>query len=132
MDRNCGSHGGYAHGRRPVYTAEAPGDEYGINSNCGALWILTYSSVYCYKNRYESESSSTKQASSNPDFTSGLTPAGARLKKVMKKRFDGVEFFEVHHGECVRSDSSPVGPCKTYRQHGLIERHWVWMCPKLE
>ena len=87
-----------------------------------ALW-MAYSSVYCYKNRDESEFLSTKQTSSNPDFTSGLTPAGARLKKVMKKRFkivDRVEFFEVHRGEWVRSDSLPVGPC---RQHGLIERH---------
>ena len=76
-----------------------------------------------------------KQASPNPDFTSGLTLAGARLKKVMKKRFkvvDGVEFFEVHSGEWVKSDSSPVGPCKSCRQHGLIERHWVWMCPRLK
>ena len=93
-----------------------------------ALWMLIYSSVYCYKNRYESDSSSSKQAFSNLDFTSGLSPAGARLKKVMKKRFkvvDGVEFFEVHCGEWVRSDSSPVGPCKTCRRHGVIETHWV-------
>ena len=95
-----------------------------------ALWMPTYSSVYCYKNRYEPDSTS-----SNPDFTSSLTPAGAHLKKVMKKRFkvvDGIEFFEVHRGEWVRSDSSPVGPCKTCRQHGLIERHRVWTCPRLE
>ena len=61
-----------------------------------ALWMLTYSSVYCYKNRYESDSTLSKQASSNPDFTSSLTLAGARLKKVMKKRFtvvDGVDFL---------------------------------------
>ena len=76
-----------------------------------ALWMLTYSSVYCYKNRYETDLTSPKQASSNPDFTSSPTPTGARLKKVMKKRVvDGVEFFEVHHGEWVRSHSSPVGP----------------------
>ena len=91
-----------------------------------ALWMLTYSSVYYYKNRYESGSSSSKQTSSNPDFTSGLTRAGARLKKVMKKRFiivDGVEFLEVHRGEWVRSDSSPVGPYKTCQQHGLIRSY---------
>ena len=100
-----------------------------------ALWMLTCSLVCCYKNRCEFESSSTKQASANLDFTCGLTHAGACLTKVMKKRFkivDGVEFFEVHCGEWVRSDSSPVGPCKTRQQHGLIERHWVWMCPRLE
>ena len=93
-----------------------------------ALWILTYSSVYCYKHRYETDSTSSKQASSNPDFTCGLTSAGAHLKKVMKEWFkvvNGVEFFEVHRGEWVRSDSSLVGPCKTCCQHGLIERHWV-------
>ena len=81
-----------------------------------ALWMLIYSSVCCYKNRYDSDSSSTKQASSNPDFTSGLPPASAPLKKEMKKRFkivDGVEFLEVHRGEWVRCDSSLVVPCKT-------------------
>ena len=51
-----------------------------------ALWMLTYFSVCCYKNRYESDSTSLEQASSNPDFTCGLTPTGARLKKVMTKR----------------------------------------------
>ena len=94
--------------------------------------MLTYSCVYCYKHRRETDSTSSKQASSNPDFTSGLTPARARLKKAMKKRFkvvDGVEFFEVHRGEWFRSDSSPVGPSKTYQPHGFIERHWVWTCP---
>ena len=68
-------------------------------------------------------------------FTSGLSTAGARLKKVMRRRFkmiDGVEYFEVHKGEWVRSDSAPVGPCKTCKGHGLIERHWVWNCARLE
>ena len=81
-----------------------------------ALWMLTFSSVHCFKNRYDAEPSSTKQASSNPDFASSLTPARARLKKSMKKPFkivEGVEFFEVHRGEWVTCDSSPVGPCKT-------------------
>ena len=88
-----------------------------------ALWILTYLSVYCYKIRYETDSTSTKQASSNPDFTSGLTPARARLKKVTKQQFkvvNGVEFFEVHDGEWVRSHSSPVGPCKHAASMGSL------------
>ena len=81
-----------------------------------SLWLLVWSSVHCYKERYESDSSSSKQASADPEFTSGLSTAGARLKKVMRRRFkmvDGTEYFEVHKGEWVRSDSAPVGPCKT-------------------
>ena len=100
-----------------------------------SLWLLVWSSVHCYKERYESDSMSSKQASADPDFTSGLSTAGARLKKVMRRRFkmvDGVEYFEVHKGEWVRSDSAPVGPCKTCKGHGLTERHWVWNCPRLE
>ena len=46
-----------------------------------ALWILVYSSVYCYKNRYESDSSSSRQASSNQDFAPSLSPAGSRLTR---------------------------------------------------
>ena len=100
-----------------------------------ALWMLRYSCVYTYKNRYETDSTSSKQASTYRDFTFGLNPAGACLKKVMKKRFklvDGVEFIEVHCGEWVRTDSSLVGRCKTCRQHGFIERCWVWTCPRVE
>ena len=99
-----------------------------------SLWLLVWSSVHCYKERYESDSTSSKQASADPDFTSGLSTAGARLKKVMRRRFKmvhGTEYFEVHKGEWVRSDSAPVGPCKTCKGHGLIERHWVWNCPRL-
>ena len=100
-----------------------------------SLWLLVWSSVHCYKERYGSDSTSSKQTSADPDFTSGPSTAGARLKKVMRRRFkmvDGVEYFEVHKGEWVRSDSAPVGPCKTCKGHGLIERHWVWNCPRLE
>ena len=99
-----------------------------------SLWLLVWSSVHCYKERYESDSTSSKQASADPDFTSGLSTAGPRLKKVMRRRFkmvDGTEYFEVPKGEWVRSDSAPVG-CKTCKGHGLIERHWVWNCPRLE
>ena len=38
----------------------------------------------------------------------------------------------MHKGEWVRSHSASVGPCKTCKGHGLIERHWVWNCPRLE
>ena len=100
-----------------------------------SLWLLVWSSVHYYKERYESDSTSSKQASADPDFTSRLSKAGARRKKVMRCRFkmvDGVEYFEVHKGEWVRSDSAPVGPCKTCTGHGSIERHWVWNCPRFE
>ena len=100
-----------------------------------SLWLLVWSSVHCYKKRYESDSTSSKQASANPDFTSGLSTAGACLKKVLQRRFkmvDGTEYFVVHKGEWVRSDSAPVGACKTCKGHGLMERHWVWNCPRLE
>ena len=78
-----------------------------------SLWLLVWSSVHCYKERYESDSTSSKQASADPDFTTGLSTAGARLKKVMRRCFkmvDGTEYFEVHKGEWVRSHSAPVGP----------------------
>ena len=100
-----------------------------------SLWLLVWSSVQCYKERYEPDSISSKQASADPDFTLGLSTAGARLKKVMRGRFtivDGVEYFEVQKGEWVRSDSAPVGSCKTCKAQGSIERHWVWICPSLE
>ena len=100
-----------------------------------SLWLLVWSSVHCYKERYDSDSTSSKQALADPDFTSGLSTAGARLKKVMRRRFkmvDGVEYLEVHKGEWVRSDSALVGPCKTCKGHGSVERHWVWNCPRLE
>ena len=76
-----------------------------------------------------------KQAAGAPEFTKGLPAAGARLKKVMAKRFmvvDGEEYFEVHRGEWVKSSSQPVGPCKTCRGKGKIVRHRVWQCPELE
>ena len=100
-----------------------------------SLWLLVWSSVHCYKERYESDSTLSKQASAYPDFTSGLSTAGARLKKVMRRHFkmlDRTEYFEVHTGEWVRSNSALVGPCTTCKGHGLIERHWVWNCPRLE
>ena len=84
-----------------------------------SLWLLIWTSVHCYKEGYESDSTSSKQAPADPDFTLGLITAGARLKKVMRRRFkmvDGVEYFEVHKGEWVRSDSAPVGPCKNVQR----------------
>ena len=100
-----------------------------------ALWALTYTAVKKYKEKYESESSQSKQAAGAPEFTKGLTAARARLKKGMSKRFnvvDGEEYFEVHRGEWVKSNSQPVGPCKTCRGKGKIVRYWVWRCPELE
>ena len=91
-----------------------------------APWALTYTAVKKYKEKYESDSSQSKQAAGAPEFTEGLTAAGARLKKVMAKRFkvvDGEEYFEVHRGEWVKSSSQPVGPCKTSRGKGKIVRH---------
>ena len=41
-----------------------------------SLWLLVWSSVHCYKERYEGASTSSKQASAHPDFTSGLSTAG--------------------------------------------------------
>ena len=78
-----------------------------------SLWLLVWSSVHCYKERYESDSTSSKQALADPDSLSGFR---ARLKKVMRRRFkmvDGVEYFEVHKRKCVRSDSALLGPLKT-------------------
>ena len=100
-----------------------------------AMWLLTYTAVHKYKEKYESDATQSKQVSSNSVFTEGLTPAGARIKKIMAKRFriqDGVEFFEVHKNEWVQSSDPPVGPCKTCREKGKIECHWVWQCPLLE
>ena len=62
-------------------------------------WLLVWSSVHCYKERYNSDSTSSKQAAADPDFTSGLSTTGARLQKAMRRRIimvDGVEYFEVH------------------------------------
>ena len=33
-----------------------------------SLWLLVWSSAHCYKERYESDSTSSKQASADPDF----------------------------------------------------------------
>ena len=99
-----------------------------------SFWLLVWSSVHCYKERYKSDSTS-KQASADADFTSSLSAARARLKRFMQRRFkmvDGVEYFEVHKGEWVRLDSAPLGPYKTCKGHRSIERHRVCICPRLE
>ena len=101
-----------------------------------SLWLLVWSSIHCYKERYETESSSSQQASADVDFTASMSlGGGGRLKKVMLcwfKVVDGVGSFEVHKGEWVGSYSAQVGPCKTCKGHGLIERHWVWICLRPE
>ena len=50
-----------------------------------ALEMLVWTSVHIYKMEYESQALSTEQAAIGLDSTSGLTPAGARIKKFMKK-----------------------------------------------
>ena len=93
-----------------------------------ALWTLMYTVVMKYKEKYESVTSTSKQASNTAVFAQGLTPAGARIRKVMAKRFkmvDGEEHFEVHRGEWIKTSSPRVGPCKTCRGKGQIERDWV-------
>ena len=84
-----------------------------------------YTAVHKYKEKYESDSSQSKQAAQNWEFTQGMSPAGCRWKRVMSKGFevqDGVEYFEVHKGEWVRTDSQPMGPCKTLRGKGTMHR----------
>ena len=86
--------------------------------------------MHSCKHKYESDATMTKQASSTPDFTAGLT-AGARLKKMMKrlKWWMGQNF-----SRCTKVNGSgkTPQPCKRCGQHGSIERHWVLQCPRLE
>ena len=53
-----------------------------------SLWLLVWSSVHCYKERYASDPTSPKHASADPDFTSGLSTAGESSKR--SKRSCGV------------------------------------------
>ena len=103
------------------------------------LWSLVYSSANTYKRRYEGKSgtSSTSGPQSGDDIRlePGLSEAGMRLKKVMRRRFkyiDGAEPFEIQKGEWVNTTEDPVGPCKTCRAKGEVVRHWIWRCPFLE
>ena len=89
--------------------------------------------------RYEgtsgSSSTSGSQKESDVRLEEGLSEAGKRLKKAMRRRFkiiDGEEFFEIHKNEWVRTTEDPVGPCKTCKARGEVTRHWVWRCPFLE
>ena len=67
---------GYPYGRNP----DTPPPVLSLNSSVvlmiESLWLLVWSSVHCYKERYVTESSSSKQASADPDFTVGLSPQG--------------------------------------------------------
>ena len=84
-----------------------------------SFWLLLWSSVHCYKERYESDSTSSKQASADPDFTSGLSAAGARL--VMRRRFkmvDGVEYFEVQKESGYGRTPPQWGPVKPAKGTG--------------
>ena len=104
-----------------------------------ALWTLVFSATASYKERYEgtsgSSSTSGSQKESDVRLEEGLSEAGKRLKKAMRRRFkiiDGEEFFEIHKNEWVRTTEDPVGPCKTCKARGEVTRHWVWRCPFLE
>ena len=104
-----------------------------------AMWVLVATATETYKERYEgsnqSSSSSRSRLEAEIRDDEGLTEAGKRLKRVMRKRFkyvDGVEYFEIHKGEWIKTSEDPVGPCKTCRGRGEIVRHWVWRCPHLE
>ena len=104
-----------------------------------ALWTLVFSATASYKERYEgtsgSSSTSGSQKESDVRLEEGLSEAGKRLKKAMRRRFkviDGEEFFEIHKNEWVCTTEDPVGPCKTCKARGEVTRHWVWRCPFLE
>ena len=104
-----------------------------------AMWVLVTTAMDNYKERYEGSSRSSSSSKSRLDAEirddEGLTEAGRRLKRVMRKRFklvEGVEYFEIHKGEWIKTSEDPVGPCKTYRSCGEVVRHWVWRCPYLE
>ena len=104
-----------------------------------AMWVLVTTATETYKERYEGSSHSSSSSKSRPEpeirDDEGLTEAGKRLKRVMRKRFkyvEGVEYFEIHKGEWIKTSEEPVGPCKTCRGRAEIVHHWVWRCPYLE
>ena len=101
--------------------------------------LIHIAATASYKERYEgtsgSSSTSGSQKESDVRLEEGLSEAGKRLKKAMRRRFkiiDGEEFFEIHKNEWVRTTEDPVGPCKTCKARGEVTRHWVWRCPFLE
>ena len=103
------------------------------------LWTLAVRATASYKERYEgmtgSSSTSGSQKESDVRLEEGLSEAGKRLKKAMRRRFkviDGEEFFEIHKNEWVRTTEDPIGPCKTCKARGEVTRHLVWRCPFLE
>ena len=76
----------------------------GVVAIVNSLWGRIYTAVHKCKERYENESSQSKQASSVAELTEGLMAAGACLKKIMSKRFkmvEGIKYFEVYWGEWV-------------------------------
>ena len=100
------------------------------------LWVLVTTATETYKERYEGSSHSSSSSKSRPEAEirddEGLTEAGKRLKRVMRKRFkyvEGVEYFEIHKGEWIKTSEEPVGPCKTCRGRGEIVRCWAWRYP---
>ena len=70
-----------------------------------AMWVLVTTATKTYKERYEGSSHSSSSSKSRLEAEirddEGLTEAGKRLKRVMRKRFkyvEGVEYFEKHKG----------------------------------
>ena len=103
------------------------------------MWVLVTMATETYKERYEGSSHSSSSSKSRLEAEirddEGLTEAVKRLKRVMRKRFKyvgGVEYFEIHKGEWIKTSEQPVGPCKTCRERGEIVRHWVWRFLYLE
>ena len=95
-----------------------------------ALRTLVATSTSMYKERYEGSSSSSSSSRGRHEAgirdEAGLTEAGKRLKRVMRKRFkyvDGQEYFEKDNGEWVKTTEDPVGLCKTCRSRGEVMRH---------
>ena len=103
------------------------------------MWVLVTTATEAYKERCEGSgrwlSSSRSRVEAEILEDEGLTEAGKRLKRVTRKRFkyvEGVEYFEIHKGEWIKTSEEPVGPCKTSRGRAKILRHWVWRGPYLE
>ena len=97
-----------------------------------AMWVLVTTATETYKERYEGSSQPSSSSKSRLEAEirddESLMEAGKRLKRVMRKRFkyvEGVEYFEIHKGEWIKTSEEPVGPCKTCRGRGEIVRHWV-------
>ena len=100
-----------------------------------AMWVLVTTAMETYKERYEGSSQSSSSAKSRLEAEIRDDEGLTEIEAVMRKRFkyvEGVEYFEIHKGEWIKTSEEPVGPCKTCRGRGEIVRRWVWRCPYLE